>query len=692
MFTLKKWLCDCSAYLVARQVPKAHNRRLLQFQCFESRFNFSAEGAAFDLTQSFDVSGILGNPVATIDWGDGSTPTQATVTSNTSSGNIKLRFDYSLDTSGFFNDASRRAALELAGRMAASRFTDSLSAITPTGTNTWSAVVINPSTGNQLSIDNPTIAANEIVVYAGSRNLGGTTLALGGPGGQSARGTQQWLDNVFGRGETGAIGTAKTDVAPWGGAITFNPTTNWYFGVDPAGLTSDKMDFYTVATHELTHLLGFGTAESWNNLKSGGSFTGAKSRAAYDAGGNVPLSTDGSHWLETITEGGQKTMMGPIIQAGKRELTTALDLAGMDDIGWDVVNTSASLNASHVYPDNGTYNITISIAGSSLGTLSLTSSATVTNVAPTLTVPENQVVTTGDTIRFTNIGSISDPGFTNSQGEVPTVETFTYSINWGDGSAVDTGTAQIDRNGSATQATLASFDGSHRYTQPGNYSVTVRVTDDDGASTQKTFQVSATAPPELTLTLNRSSVVESGGADAATLTIARSGATSNNPITVQLSSNDTSEITVPATVVIPAGTSSVTVPVTAVDDNLLDGSQTVTLTASAPSTVGDSMTLTVTDEESLTATLTAASIREDAAADSFFMTVARSNTDTNAALTVSILGNDPTQFTMPLTIVIPAGQQSVQLPIVPVNDTIAELQYTARFRLVATVMSNRPHY
>ncbi len=467
MFTLKKWLSVCSESFVIRHLPQGRRRRLLQFQCFEPRYNFSAEGAAFDLTRSFDVSGILGTPVATIDWGDGSAPTQATVTSNTTSGNIKLRFDYSLDTAGFFNDASRRAALELAGRMAASRFTDTLSAITPSGTNTWSAVVINPANGNQVTFDNPTIAANEILVYAGARNLGGSTLALGGPGGQAARGTQEWLDTVFGRGEAGATGTSKTDLAPWGGAITFNPNTNWYFGVDPAGLTNDKMDFYTVATHELTHLLGFGTSESWNNLKSGNSFTGAKSRAAYDAGGNVPLSSDGSHWLETITEGAQKTMMGPIIQAGKRELPTALDLAGMDDIGWDVASTAASLSASHVYPDNGTYNITITIAGTALGTLDLTSSATVTNVAPTLTVPENQTVTAGDTIRLSNIGRISDPGFANSNAEVPTVENFTYSINWGDGSAADTGSATLDRNGSATQPTLASFDGNHRYEQPG---------------------------------------------------------------------------------------------------------------------------------------------------------------------------------------------------------------------------------
>ena len=110
MFKLKNWLSACSGYLVGRQLNQSPRTRLLQFQQFESRINFSAEGTAFDLTRSFDTSGILGTPVATIDWGDGSATTRATVTSNTSSGNIKLRFDYSFDANGFFNDPSRRTA------------------------------------------------------------------------------------------------------------------------------------------------------------------------------------------------------------------------------------------------------------------------------------------------------------------------------------------------------------------------------------------------------------------------------------------------------------------------------------------------------------------------------------------------------------------------------------------------------
>ncbi len=61
----------------------------------------------------------------------------------------------------------------------------------------------------------------------------------------------------------------------------------------------------------------------------------------------------------------------------------------------------------------------------------------------------------------------------------------------------------------------------------------------------------------------------------------RSNTDTGSAIVVNLQSGDTTEATVPATVVIPAGQSQASFPITAVDDALLDGTQTVTITASA---------------------------------------------------------------------------------------------------------------
>ncbi len=79
---------------------------------------------------------------------------------------------------------------------------------------------------------------------------------------------------------------------------------------------------------------------------------------------------------------------------------------------------------------------------------------------------------------------------------------------------------------------------------------------------------------------------EAGGTAVGTVTrniLTRDGVIVAPEITVNLTSSDTTEATVPATVVIPAGAPSVTFPITAVDDALADGTQSVTVTAaSAP--------------------------------------------------------------------------------------------------------------
>ena len=88
--------------------------------------------------------------------------------------------------------------------------------------------------------------------------------------------------------------------------------------------------------HELGHLLGIGTSNSWNNLISGSNFTGAASSALF--GGFVPLSGDLGHWAEGTlgNSGTQEALMDPSILEGTRKVFTDLDLAGLTDVGWEV--------------------------------------------------------------------------------------------------------------------------------------------------------------------------------------------------------------------------------------------------------------------------------------------------------------------------------------------------------------------
>jgi len=74
--------------------------------------------------------------------------------------------------------------------------------------------------------------------------------------------------------------------------------------------------------------------------------------------------------------------------------------------------------------------------------------------------------------------------------------------------------------------------------------------------------------------------------------------TLDSDLTVSLASNDTTEVTVPSTVTISAGQTSATFDLTIVDDTEIDGTQTVTVTASVFGWTDGTDTIAVADNES----------------------------------------------------------------------------------------------
>jgi hypothetical protein len=68
-------------------------------------------------------------------------------------------------------------------------------------------------------------------------------------------------------------------------------------------------------------------------------------------------------------------------------------------------------------------------------------------------------------------------------------------------------------------------------------------------------------------------------------------------LTVRLFSSNTGEASVPAEIVIPAGSNSATFIVNAVDELIADGTQTVTITATAAGFVTAVDTIDVLDDE-----------------------------------------------------------------------------------------------
>ena len=173
-------------------------------------------------------------------------------------------------------------------------------------------------------------------------------------------------------------------------------------------------------------------------------------------------------------------------------------------------------------------------------------------------------------------------------------------------------------------------------------------------------------PDALTLSFSSSSVMETGSAITGTIT--RNSSTTSS-LSVNLGSSETSDLTLPASVIIPAGRSSATFSLSAFDDGIAAGSQSATITASATNFSSGSSMLTVVSisNPTLTLSISPTVFSESAGSSAATGTVTR-NTLTTNALVVSLLSNNLNKVTVPATVAIPAGQTFVTFPLTAIND------------------------
>ena len=140
-------------------------------------------------------------------------------------------------------------------------------------------------------------------------------------------------------------------------------------------------------------------------------------------------------------------------------------------------------------------------------------------------------------------------------------------------------------------------------------------------------------------------------------------------VEVTLTVDDDTEVSVPATVTILAGETSATFDVTAVDDSEVDETQTATITASANRFVGDSVDVTIEDDDMLSLEVDETSVSE--AGDPLTATLTRSSS-TADDLVVTLSSDDSTELSVPETVTIEAGESSVTFLVTPVNDDEAD--------------------
>ncbi|MDX1929927.1 MAG: Ig-like domain repeat protein [Pirellulaceae bacterium] len=173
--------------------------------------------------------------------------------------------------------------------------------------------------------------------------------------------------------------------------------------------------------------------------------------------------------------------------------------------------------------------------------------------------------------------------------------------------------------------------------------------------------------PRLNLLFSPLSIQEDGGVSVATIT-------RNTPVerdmVVTLSTPDSPYIRFPNTVTIPAGSTSATFQVTAVDDGQVTGVRIVSLTASATGLLPSTRELELfdNDEPTLKLTLAANSVSENAGTTSVLLS---RNTPTNVALPVNLATDRTARMQLPPTFVIPVGQASISIPISLIDDEVA---------------------
>jgi hypothetical protein len=308
---------------------------------------------------------------------------------------ITVKIDYTKDASGFFGAsnpqgptgaAQAKASIEAAAAFYSEVLEDTFSTFeipeTFYGSQGgqvkwfWKQRVINPSTGlNEAELNATPPVANEFVVYVGARSLIGADVAEAGPGGfvggfPSKSGSFTAAENaqIAATAAEFLNGTKRgqsSGFSSWGGSATFDSGSDvsWHFNrtTSPAGGTTD---FYSVALHELGHVLGLGTSADWNKLVVGTGFTGANSLVQHPGNGNVPLASvdDKGHWQQGIETssiyegaGTQLPIMVPtlLLTQVRRQLTN-LDAAALADIGWQIDLPGGSASAATFVASGGT--------------------------------------------------------------------------------------------------------------------------------------------------------------------------------------------------------------------------------------------------------------------------------------------------------------------------------------------------
>jgi hypothetical protein len=252
---------------------------------------------------------------------------------------FQIQLDYTYDTQGAFMDNVRRNELDYAahiwGLFIASDFED-----IPAGTPLRARPPEMPdAAGMVFSVDYTIDDLALIVGFA----------AIDGAGGALANSSLSFTVNGIEPGLAQRLDARyySNPFQPWIGRTTFDVDEAWFFDSTPEtfdDIPIAQNDFLETAMHEMGHMLGIGSAAAFTDLVVNGTFQGARAMEVYGAA--VPLAPDNVHILRNTMSGGRLPVMEYGSAPGQRKAPTELDLAILEDLGyqirWDIFNATAA--------------------------------------------------------------------------------------------------------------------------------------------------------------------------------------------------------------------------------------------------------------------------------------------------------------------------------------------------------------
>ena len=301
---------------------------------------------------------------------------------------INIVIDYRYDSNNFFNTQQKRDAMQAVADRFSEIITTSLTeAQLLDNANDWRIGFSHPGTGNSWEVSAAnnlgsdsiydagaaaaseyrgpwTLPADSFVIYAGGMSLSSA--------GQGGTGTGTNFTTTYSNGSShlnrGFRASGDVTALPmWGGSITFDNDANrtWHFDLTTQAPFSST-DFYSIALHEVGHVLGLSTSwADWTQNVSGSVFTGSKAVAAYNADNGTSrtslnqVSAANGHWAEDAYDsklftGGNPQQVGTVGTGNFQDLLmeptadftstqrrfelTNVDVAALEDIGWSVIS------------------------------------------------------------------------------------------------------------------------------------------------------------------------------------------------------------------------------------------------------------------------------------------------------------------------------------------------------------------